>query len=367
MISSLSDLDASDEDRLVRESVRRMMQECRNPIVINGVITAPGVHSDRYLQHLEGLGLSELVLADGAIDESTIRRIAIICEEAGAHLFVAPVVESLAMPILEATGFRKTKRAAESRLTITAFGAVFGDAEAEQLTARSEAGKITLKGCVRRVAFAPEADAWVVIAMEGNNPHLVKVTSDRPGLVVQPEAMADGTQRGILIFDDCSVSTSEVLASGNDAISAKELLIDVLMLGCAAQLAGISARVFHLACDHISTRQAFGRSLSSFQALQHRAANDYVAVEVSRAFLYQLCDFWAEERTRRALLHALIAKTAQTAIDTAKSAIQMHGAMGFTAEHELGWNLKTAITLSTRYGDIATHRRQFADSNMAFW
>lgn len=367
MINSLSDLDVGDEDRLVRDSVRRMMQECRKPVVINGEITAPGVHSGSYLQHLEGLGLSELVLADGRIDESTIRRIAIICEEAGAHLFVAPVVESLSMPLLEASGLPISKAHSGSRLTITGLGAVFGDVEAKEITAHSVSGVLRLKGCVSRVPFAPDADAWVVMGNEGGKQSLIRVAANQPGVVVHPEKMADGTQRGAVKFDDCAISASDVLATGNSAIAARDLLIDVLMLGCAAQLAGIAARVFQLACDHISTRHAFGRSLSSFQALQHRAANDYVAVEVSRAFLYQLCDYWGEESARRALLHALIAKTAQTAIDTAKSAIQMHGAMGFTAEHELGWNLKAAIALSTRYGDIATHRRQFADSNIAFW
>ena len=139
------------------------------------------------------------------------------------------------------------------------------------------------------------------------------------------------------------------------------------MLGVSAQLAGIAARVLQLGCEHISTRTQFGRPLAAFQALQHRAANDFTAVEISRAFLYQMCDYWDEERNRRPLLHALLAKTAQTAIDTAKSSIQMHGAMGFTAEHELGWNLKAAVALSTRYGDIAGHRRLFAEFDIAYW
>ncbi len=367
MINSLSDLDVGEEDRLVRDSVSRMMQECRRPIVINGEITAPGVHSGVYLQQLEGLGLSELVLGDGRIDESTIRRIAIICEEAGAHLFVSPIVESLSMPLLEASGLSIAEGMKGSGLTVTGFGAVFGGGDVHEIIARTTPGGLTLSGCVERVPFAPEATAWVTMSGDGQTTSLLRIKADLPGIAIQAEPMADGTQRGRLEFRECVVLDADVIANGSDAIAARELLIDVLMLGCAAQLAGISVRVFQLACDHISTRQAFGRTLSGFQALQHRAADDYVAVEVTRAFLYQLCDYWDEKTSRRALLHALVAKASQTAIDTAKSAIQMHGAMGFTAEHELGWNLKAAIALATRYGDIATHRRHFADSNIAFW
>ena len=92
-----------------------------------------------------------------------------------------------------------------------------------------------------------------------------------------------------------------------------------------------------------------------------------MAVEVTRAYLYQLCDFWEEAGMRRPLLHGLLAKAGQSAIDTAKSAIQMHGAMGFTLEHELGWNLKAAVALASRYGDMSVHRRAFASHDLAFW
>lgn len=369
MMNALTEFDGNEEERLVRDSIRRMMQDTRRPIVINGEITPPGLHAMKYMTDLEAMGLSELILADGSIDVATVRRIAIICEEAGSQLFLAPTAECLGLPLLEAAGLLKGGASRKpDGLTLAAIGDPFRDRSGDGgiQTAESKGG-IRLSGTLRRVPFAPLADSLLVWADEGKSPCLVLVPARGDGVSVAPEAMADGTNRAIVKFENCALPRDCRLIEGADAHAARNLLVDLMLLGASAQLAGIAARVFHLSCEHISTRHQFGRPLAAFQALQHRAANDFVAVEVARAFLYQLCDYWEEESKRRPLLHALLAKTAQTAIDTTKSAIQMHGAMGFTAEHELGWNLKAAVALSTRYGDIATHRRLFAECDIAFW
>ena len=368
MMDAFTDYDSGDEERLVRDSVRRMVQESRKPIVSQGAIQAPGSHARSYFQDLEALGLSELMMSDAGIDVSMVRRIAIISEEAGAGLFITPVVESIGLPLLGAAGLLQPGAITSVPGTLlTAIAEPFSVSRALPVATPASDGSLRLSGSATRIPFAPMADGFIVAADWQGVPQLLFVPANAPGVVLSAEPMADGSDRGQLVFDGCVVAPDCQLAQGAAAQKATNLLLDVLLLSTAAQLAGISARVHDMACDHIRTRHQFGRALAAFQALQHRAANDYVAVEVTRAFLYQVCDIWHEADTRRALLHALVVKSAQTAIDVAKSTIQMHGAMGFTLEHEVGWYLKAAIALSTRYGDLAAHRRLFADCNIAFW
>lgn len=368
MMDAFTDYDSSDEERLVRDSVRRMVQESRKPIVNQGAIEAPGSHARTYFQDLEALGLSELMLSEGGIDVPMVRRIAIISEEAGAGLFITPVVESIGLPLLGAAGLlqRGANTSAPGTL-LTAIAEPFSVSRVLPTAIPDSGGNLRLSGSAARIPFAPMADGFLVAAEMRGTLQLLLVPAKATGSVISAEPMADGSDRGQLVFDGCLVGPDCQLAQGAAAQKAIDLLLDVLLLSTAAQLAGISARVQDMACEHIRTRHQFGRALAAFQALQHRAANDYVAVEVTRAFLYQVCDIWNEGDTRRALLHALLVKAAQTAIDVAKSTIQMHGAMGFTLEHEVGWYLKAAIALSTRYGDLAAHRRLFADCNIAFW
>ncbi len=368
MMDAFTDFDSGDEERLIRDSVRRMVQERRKPIVRQGSIVAPGTHARGYLQELEALGLSELMLSDGNIDISMVRRIAILSEEAGAGLFITPVIESIGLPLLACTGLVPPGAGiASPGMVLTAIAEPFAAARTLPSVTSTSNGQLCLSGTAGRIPFAPMADGFLLAANNQGTPQLLLVPAKGTDFELTPEPMADGSERGKLVFDGFRLSPACLLAQGSDATKATDILLDVLMLSTAAQLAGIAARVHDMACDHIRTRHQFGRVLAAFQALQHRAANDYVAVEVTRAFLYQVCDIWNEGETRRALLHALLVKSAQTAIDVAKSTIQMHGAMGFTLEHEVGWYLKAAIVASTRYGDLAAHRRLFADSNLAYW
>ena len=364
----LAEFGSNEEERLIRDSVHRMVQENRKPVVLDGKICAPGNHARAYLRALEALGLSELIVSDKRVDIASIRRIAIISEEAGAGLYLAPVAESLGLSLLQAAGLTERNDTQHSQgVTLTALGDPFAGTAILPVARSAEAGQLRVSGKLSRVPFAPLAAQFVALAANEAGVQLLRIPADARGVSVAAESMADGTQRGEIAFDNCLVSRDDQIASDRQAAQGAALLVDVMLLSTAAQLAGIAARAQQMAAEHLLTRHQFGRPLAAFQALQHRAANDYVGVEVVRAFLYQMCDYWDEEATRRTLLHALMAKASQTAIDTAKSAIQCFGAMGFTSEHEIGWQLRAAVTLSTRYGGLATHRRLFAEGNIAFW
>ncbi len=97
------------------------------------------------------------------------------------------------------------------------------------------------------------------------------------------------------------------------------------------------------------------------QALQHRAANDYVDTELTRSFLYQTCAAAARGEDISALASGLKAKASGAALTITKSAIQFHGAIGVSDEHDIGLYLKRAIALSSHYGNEMAHRGRFVE------
>jgi alkylation response protein AidB-like acyl-CoA dehydrogenase len=110
-------------------------------------------------------------------------------------------------------------------------------------------------------------------------------------------------------------------------------------------------------------RQQFGRPLAGFQALQHRLASLFVDIQVSKSLLQQVASSWEDEQDRRdTLLHALKSKASRVALSAAKSAVHLHGAMGYCDEHEVGRLLKHVMVLSARDGTSAEHRRAFSQS-----
>jgi alkylation response protein AidB-like acyl-CoA dehydrogenase len=133
----------------------------------------------------------------------------------------------------------------------------------------------------------------------------------------------------------------------------------------AAQLTGLTERALELTLDHLRTRQQFDRPIGSFQALQHRAVDLWIQKELARttleASLKTFADPAAGLAARETAASSAKARASAAARLVAGQAVQLHGAIGFTDEHELGLHVNRALTLSAWLGNAAEHRRRFAD------
>jgi alkylation response protein AidB-like acyl-CoA dehydrogenase len=135
---------------------------------------------------------------------------------------------------------------------------------------------------------------------------------------------------------------------------------EAAVLGTSAELLGIMEGANARALDYIKTRVQFGRPIGAFQALQHRAVNQYVDVEVTRSLLYQAVHTIDAGSGSPAFASAVKARCSSSALEVTKAAIQLHGAIGFTDEHDIGLYLKRAMTLASLWGTAAQHRARFA-------
>jgi alkylation response protein AidB-like acyl-CoA dehydrogenase len=140
----------------------------------------------------------------------------------------------------------------------------------------------------------------------------------------------------------------------------------VALTGLALTTVGACRRILDLVLDHVKTRVQFGAPIGSFQAVKHKAADMYVAIERARALAYFAALTIAEDDPRRRLA-ASMAKAAAGEAQTLvfRHGLQLHGGMGFTWENDLQLALKRAKAGELLLGGAAEHRAQIAEEYRA--
>ena len=132
-------------------------------------------------------------------------------------------------------------------------------------------------------------------------------------------------------------------------------------LAAAAQLVGIGRRVLELAAHYSTQREQFGRPIGSFQAVKHHLASALVEVEYARPAVYRAADSVARDTAQRArdvsMAKVLAGEAAQLACRTA---LQVHGAIGYTWEHDLHLWMKKAWGLVAAWGTTDHHLERVA-------
>lgn len=136
-------------------------------------------------------------------------------------------------------------------------------------------------------------------------------------------------------------------------------LLDRAALIAAAQLLGGAEAMLALSTEYAKTREQFGQAIGSFQAIKHHLASVAVKLEFARPVLWRAANAaeHGHERASVSISHAKVAAT-DAAMFAAETAIQVHGAMGYTYEVDLHFWMKRAWALSGAWGDRAFHLRR---------
>lgn len=141
---------------------------------------------------------------------------------------------------------------------------------------------------------------------------------------------------------------------------------DLALTGLAATIVGACRRVLDLVLAHVKNRRQFGQPLGSFQAVQHKAADMYVALERARALTHFAALTIAEGDERRTgAAHMAKAAAGECQRVCFHGGLQLFGAMGFTWENELQLHLKRAQSCDLLLGTTAVHRRALLAMNRA--
>jgi len=202
-----------------------------------------------------------------------------------------------------------------------------------------------LSGAKSCVPAGAGVDAYIVTAREAGAPTdaggvaLYLVEANAPGLSVNPWHMADGSVAVSLTLDAVPALR---LGGSLDDVADIELLAS---LARSAETLGIMQRLFDGTLDYLRTREQFGVPLGSFQAIQHRMAAQYAALEQGRALL-NLAMVSAETDRFAASVHGLRAFLSIASVELGHEMIQFHGGMGVTDELFIGHGHKRLLVLS---------------------
>jgi alkylation response protein AidB-like acyl-CoA dehydrogenase len=211
-------------------------------------------------------------------------------------------------------------------------------------------GKVNGK---RFVAASDAADAFVVTTAQG----LALVVREQKGVLVKPVGTQDGGFAGDIIFTDAQAT---MLQGSFDQAFADGAL------ATAAYLFGAAERMFDITLDYLKTRQQFGKPIGAFQALQHRAAELKIQIELSRSVIAEACatvDSSADPKVKASAVSRAKARIADTASLIAREATQFHGAIGITDELDLTLFTRKILTVYNAYGTSAEHRSRYARLN----
>jgi alkylation response protein AidB-like acyl-CoA dehydrogenase len=231
---------------------------------------------------------------------------------------------------------------------------------------RSGAG-FRLDGEKRFVLDGHIANLLIVAARSSGAPGerhgitLFLVPGDAPGVTRRRTFMVDSRNAAIIRFDGVEIGPDAVLGPLDAGADLLEILLDRARIGLAAEMLGAASEAFERTLQYLKERQQFGVAIGSFQALKHRAAAMFCALELARsAVAAALASLDAESKDVPALASLAKAKAGEALHLVGNEAVQMHGGIGMTDEHEIGFFLKRARVAEASFGDGAFHRDRYA-------
>ncbi|WP_126516902.1 acyl-CoA dehydrogenase family protein [Sphingobium amiense] len=205
------------------------------------------------------------------------------------------------------------------------------------------------------VLGAPFADMLLVSARDEKG-HLAVyfVVADAPGIHRDDYRLVDGSVASDLRFADTPAIRLP------DGAAALDIVLDLARLAITAELVGLMAHMFEATVDYVKTRQQFGQPIGRFQAIQHRLADDYAMVELSRSQLYRAAAQPAGGAGAHAAIVGAKAYVSTAASHIAEDAVQLHGGIGTTEELMVGQAFKRVLLLTRLLGDADHDLRTYA-------
>ncbi|MGH2830458.1 MAG: acyl-CoA dehydrogenase family protein [Actinomycetota bacterium] len=352
------EFDLSDEQRALRDEARRYLEREAPVSYARAMMDEPLHHRPGIWRATADLGWLGLPLPEdaGGVGEG-FSALAILLSEMGRVVFPGPYLSTVLAG--QAVMVAGTPEQRKELLTPLCAGDLIAtlaldDRDGAAVRARRGGDEWLLEGRQAFVVDAESAQALVVAAHAPDGPSLFACSRD--GVSTTPLDVIDRTRSVSSVeFADAPARRMD---GGAPAIAR---VLDRASVAVAAEMLGCAERALELAVDYAKVRMQFGRPIGSFQAVKHRAASMHVDVESARNAVWYAA--WSIERdTQDASLAASTAKA--VAGDAARrvtaGAIQIHGGIGFTWEHDAHLYFKRVKLGEALFGDATFHRERAA-------
>jgi alkylation response protein AidB-like acyl-CoA dehydrogenase len=181
------------------------------------------------------------------------------------------------------------------------------------------------------------------------------------GIETERTAMVDSHNAARINFADVEINADGVLGEVDHGAALLEGVLNVGRGTVASEMVGVSEEVFNRTIGYLKERKQFGKAIGEFQALQHRAAQLYIDIEITRAaVLKALQTLDGDFENAAAAVAVAKARAGSTVTLAVQEGVQMHGGMGMTDQFDIGFFMKRARVCQELFGDSNFHADQLA-------
>jgi acyl-CoA dehydrogenase len=205
-----------------------------------------------------------------------------------------------------------------------------------------------------RTAGAPGDPAGITLFL---------VPAGTPGVRVAPQRRVDSRKSAVVRLGEVRVGEDAVLGKTGAGGELLARVLDRATVALAAEMLGTMTAAFEMTMNYIRTRTQFGVPVGSFQVLKHRAAIMFIEMELTRSAVLAAASAIDEGQSDAAVARAASiakARASDAMILVGNEGVQMHGGIGMTDEHDIGFYLKRGRVAEMTFGDAAHHRDRVA-------
>ena len=372
------DFSLSEEQQLLKDSISQFVdKDYLFDVRQKNIKSELGYSSDFWKTFADlgwlGMPFSE---ADGGYDGGPID-LMVIMESLGRGLVVEPYIPNvvLAGGLISRLGNEEQKTNFLPKIISGEIQMSLAFAEPQSrfnlsdviTTAKTDGENYILDGYKAVVMNGPSSDTLIVVArtsgtqLEEKGLSLFLVDPSAKGVSLRNYSNVDGSKASEVTLEGVEVSTSSLLGDEGNIYSVLEEVIDLATLAISAEAVGIMEKMNEITLEYTKTREQFGETLSSFQALQHRMVDTFMAYEQTKSLLLmcaaKLTDK-ADDATKA--VSALKYQVGIAAKQVGEESVQLHGGMGVTDETNIGHFFKRLTTIRAIFGNTDYHLKRYS-------
>ena len=236
------------------------------------------------------------------------------------------------------------------------------------MSAKKEGSNYVLNGKKIFVIDGASADLFIVLGRTSGNSGdsagmtLFLINADASGIEKIKLDMADSRNYANIVFNNVLIDSSQILGNEETGGETIEDILDIGRIAISSEMLGNAESAFETTLDYLKQRKQFGVLIGSFQALQHRAAEMFCELELTKSSVMAALRA-ADENSNELQRMSSLAKTiaGETLHLVSNEAIQMHGGIGVTDEYDIGFFLKRARVAEQIFGSAKYHTERYAN------
>lgn len=373
------DFDLSDEQRLLKDSVERLLEDQYGFEARGKHASGENGFSEDMWQRYAELGLLALPFAEehGGFGGGPVETM-IVMEAFGKALILEPFFATviLAGGVLRHAASDALKAELIPAIAEGRTRLAFACAEPHgrydlfdvETTARKDGDGWVIDGIKGLVLHGDSADRIVLSARTGGASRdedgisLFIVDAGADGLSRQGYPTQDGLRAAEIMLDKVRVGPDALIGAEGRAWPVISRVADEAVAALCAEAVGCFERMHALTLEYLNTRKQFGTTIGSFQALQHRAVDMFVELEQSRSMTMYASMLATEDDAleRARAVSAAKVQIGESAKLIGREAIQLHGGVGMTMEFAIGHYFKRTTMIDVLFGDANHHLKRLA-------